>query len=194
MTAVAILYIPKWIDSISFKSVVSVPFSASDFPAKANSSINKKLNNLHSQSSYKKYYFQGDAISPKTGGEGTEKGEEHFCTKPLAALQEKRIFTWFVLFWYYEKQLCFEAHLFSILAIFSCAWKNYQNDGFKHCMGKQSPKCFILLLKQQYNIFLKSSTSPSHFLWFVLKFTLVSLNSSVNYAWRISLLLDWKQL
>lgn len=46
----------------------------------------------------------------------------------------------------------------------------------------KSPKCFILLLKQQYNIFLKSSTSPSHFLWFVLKFTLVSLNSSVNYA------------
>lgn len=45
----------------------------------------------------------------------------------------------------------------------------------------KSLKCFILLLGQQYNIFLISFTSPSHFLWFVLKFTLVSLNGSVNY-------------
>lgn len=81
-----------------------------------------------------------------------------------------------------KTQLCFEAHLFSIVAIFFAKEKNYQNNGFKHHMGEGSLKCFISLLKQQDDIFLISSTSPSHFLWFVLKFTLVSLNSSVNYA------------
>lgn len=74
MTAVAILYIPKWTQSISFKSVISIPVAASDFPAKADASINKKVEQFSLSNLRQKEYFQEGTISPKPECERTEEG------------------------------------------------------------------------------------------------------------------------
>lgn len=134
-------------------------------------------------------------MSPKVGVRGQRKGKGILSHKTSSCSpQEEEGFHATCLGLRLQKPtICFEAHLFSMVAIFFCK-KKIQNNGFKHHMGKWNPKCFILLLKQQYNVFLISSTSLSHFLWFVLNSALISLNSSVNYAWRINLFLDWKQL
>lgn len=114
MTAVAILYIPKWKQYVSFKSAISVPIALT-------SQLKQILPLVKSQIifSLKAHIgsspFKGTQLVQNQGGEGTEEGgKKHFCTKPQVALHEKRIFMWLILVWddkktnYVLKHICFQ--------------------------------------------------------------------------------------